>query len=160
MAGPSGQTGRPNQTFYLKADFEKVADVDHAKLTASDGLILAANELKRVTDQTPMGTEANTQRFSCYGESSSRSIAGIPELQDITLTVAYDASNVLHKALLEAAVGKVYGIGTLHKKGDGEQAVYAIGTKAGHSDETPEGGPRTVAFTFALSQDWIYADKA
>ena len=161
MAAPSGQTGRKSEKYYavLASVFAHPAVVNFAALEGAAKLVIAANELKEVVDATPLAAEANPIRWTPFGAETSRSIAGVPELQDFTATVALDASDTLHAALQDGAIGTGYALAKHFKKGAGEQIAYARGELASRSDETPEGSPRSMAVTFTLIQDWKYYNK-
>ena len=155
--GPKGATSRQQETVHVKAGAANaaatLADVVGAGKVITEA---AENELKETIDRGPLGSEANSIRYTTFGASSSRSIAGVPELQDFTATVAIDATDKLHLELLGAAIGTEYEFATRWKKGTGVQVSYAAGTLASREDTSPEGGPRQVTFTFSLAQDWKY----
>ena len=159
MAAPSGATSRQNETYYLNSvaaapmadDFDTYAEID--------ALAVDANVLKDVVDRGSIGGEANPIRFTPFGAKTSKSIPGVPEQPEFSLTVAFDASDTLHAALRDADIGSGYQVVVKTVKGAGEEVKYAYGTLAAANEETADGSPRQFTFTFALETDWVYDDK-
>ena len=97
--GAAGVITAANKPGDQETDFDEVVAAAH--LVQVDGT--TSNRVQKVVDQDDLGQSANTATFASQGENSSESVAGVPDIDEWTTTIAFTPTDPLH--ILLANIG-------------------------------------------------------
>ena len=155
MSASEGRTSGIQTTLYVDTDFlYNGANPTYANLTtANTGLIIAANLVAFVTDIGAQEQTGNTIEYTCYGEKTSRRVAGVASQSEFTFSVALDNSNATHTRLVALGSGDKIQIGVKTETAADEITVdYLEGTVSSISKSTPIDDVQTLTISVALSK--------
>ena len=165
MSGSSGFTTGGQVKVYYDAGFTNAsptyADITHA----SNGLVIAGNELKEVRDIGDIEQSANNIEFGVYGEDVQKKVAGQASLGDFTFTYALQQDLANHKALAASTIGDAIAIGIQTVTDEAVPSVqntidYILGTVGGVTKATQLDDVAQVTITVAMSQKPLRIDQA
>lgn len=154
MSASEGRTSGIQTTLHVDTDFTYAGtNPTYANLTANGALLTAANLVAFVTDIGAQEQTGNTIEYTCYGEKTSRRVAGVASQSEFTFAVALDNSNASHVKLVALGAGDKIQVAVKTETASDEITVdYLEGTVSSTSKSTPIDDVQTLTISVALSK--------
>ena len=159
MAGSKGQTTGVKTKLYAEvtaASLTATANQTYTGLVGTGKLVLAANEVKKVSSIGDQEQSANIINYVSYGEGVAGAVPGAAELGEFVFSVNLDNTDTSHLELLgldggdEVEFAVVTDTGTTNKSVD-----YIRGYVASVSKSTPVDGVAQLTVSIAMSQEVV-----
>ena len=164
MASSTGFTGPiQRRLFALTAANAALATAD-----AIEAIAIAADRIPYVLTADDIGNESAPINFEHWGETSGRSIPGVPPISSWSFTVSLDASDAQHKKFLgTAASGSNWPVGTkldivleVQTGSDNSTYTYIRGSVASRLQSKPDGAQDQMTIGIELEQDALVYDES